>query len=96
MTLLVAELSQASAEFAALWQTNEFGDRDDGVKRLHHARLGLIELDFATFSVRSRPDLTMMVYTPATAEVATRVRAFVDAAPESCARHHSHRPAAEA
>ncbi|KEP70093.1 XRE family transcriptional regulator [Thioclava dalianensis] len=89
VTQLVTELSQASAEFAALWQANEVGGHEDGVKRLQHARLGLIELDFATFSVRSRPDLTMMVYTPASPEVATRVRAYIDAAPEPSAQDHS-------
>lgn len=80
VTQLVAELSQASAAFAALWQANEVGGHDEGVKRLHHPHLGPIELGFATFSVRSRPDLTMMVYTPATAEVATRVRNYIEAA----------------
>ena len=74
---LVAELSEMSAEFAALWRENDVRGHGDGVKRLHHPELGLIELAFSSFSVKGRPDLTMMVYTPATPEVARRVGAFL-------------------
>ncbi|POF32124.1 helix-turn-helix transcriptional regulator [Roseibium marinum] len=74
---LVEELSLMSAEFKTLWRENEVVGHGDGVKRLHHPELGVIELEFSTFSVDGRPDLTMMVYTPATAEVAGRVQAFI-------------------
>jgi len=75
---LVDELSQMSPEFAALWNDNEVAGHGEGVKRLHHPDLGPIELEFSTFAVEGRPDLNMMVYTPATAEVAGRIRAFLE------------------
>ncbi|MGN6374784.1 MAG: helix-turn-helix transcriptional regulator [Sphingomonas sp.] len=74
---LVDELSNMSPEFAALWRDNEVVGHGEGVKRLHHPLLGSIELEFSTFSVEGRPDLTMMVYTPATPEVAQRIETFI-------------------
>lgn len=74
---LVDELSAMSPEFEALWRDNEVVGHGEGVKRLHHPELGPIELEFSTFAVEGRSDLNMMVYTPATAEVARRVQAFL-------------------
>jgi len=74
---LVEELSRVSPEFERLWRENEVAHHREGVKRLHHAELGPIELDFSTFAVEGRPDLSMMVYTPATPEAAARVRAYL-------------------
>lgn len=74
---LVEELSATSPEFAALWRDNEVAGQGDGAKRIHHAELGPIELEFSTFSVEGRPDLTLMVYTPATDDVARRMEAFI-------------------
>lgn len=74
---LVEELSEMSPEFEALWRDNEVAGHGDGVKRLHHPELGPIELEFSTFSVEGRPDLNLMVYIPATADVARRVQAFL-------------------
>jgi transcriptional regulator with XRE-family HTH domain len=74
---LVDELSRMSPEFEVLWRDNEVVGHGGGVKRLHHPELGPIELEFSTFSVEGRPDLNMMVYTPATTEVAARIQAFL-------------------
>jgi hypothetical protein len=45
-----------------------------GVKRLHHAALGLLELEFSQFAVDGRPELAMVVYNPASPSVAERIR----------------------
>jgi len=37
----------------------------DGSKRLKHPEPGLLELDFSTFAVEARPDLSMIVYNAA-------------------------------
>ena len=71
---LVEELSRSSPEFAALWKNNDVAGHADGVKRLHHPEIGLIELEFSAFAVDGRPDLGMIVYNPATSETADRVR----------------------
>jgi hypothetical protein len=51
----------------------------EGTKRLRHPELGLIELEFSIFGVDGRPDLAMIVYNPATSEVADLIRSLVTA-----------------
>ncbi len=74
---LVDELSATSAEFAALWRDGDVGGHSEGVKRLHHPELGLVELDYAAFAVDGRPELGMLVYTPADAATAERIAALL-------------------
>ena len=66
-------------EFAALWRDNDVAGHAEGIKRLHHPEIGLIELEFSTFAVEGRMDLGMIVYNPATADAATKVRSLVAA-----------------
>ncbi len=75
---LVAELRRTSRQFDALWQENNVGASGDGVKHLNHPELGKISFEFSSFYVEGRTDLSMIVYNPATAEDATRVRAFLE------------------
>jgi transcriptional regulator with XRE-family HTH domain len=63
---LVDELSQASPEFAAMWRDNNVQTHGDGVKRLRHPKLGTITLEYSAFAVDGRPDLSLIVYNPAT------------------------------
>ena len=74
---LVEELSRTSPEFEALWRDNEVAAHSEGVKRLHHAELGLLELEFSAFAVDGRPELGMIVYNPATDDVADRIRSHL-------------------
>jgi hypothetical protein len=76
---LVEELSQSSADFAALWRSNDIAGHRDGVKRIRHPDVGLIELEFSTFAVEGRPDLNMLVYNPATPEGVEQVRRLIEA-----------------
>lgn len=77
---LVEELSRTSPEFDALWRSSDLvGHAGDGLKRLRHPILGPIELEFSTFAVEGRPELNLMIYNPATPEVAATVRAAVEA-----------------
>jgi len=73
----VEELSRLSPEFEALWLANDVNAYGEGVKRLHHAELGLLELEFSAFSVDGRPDLGMIVYNPATSADEERIRAYI-------------------
>ncbi|BAT18435.1 helix-turn-helix transcriptional regulator [Asaia bogorensis] len=63
---LVAELSAASPDFAALWQHNDVLQQGEGTKRLQHPAVGLIELEYSGFAVDGRPDLGLIIYNPAT------------------------------
>lgn len=74
---LVDELSTSSPEFKAMWDDNEIAGAREGIKRLHHPHLGSIELEFSSFAVEGRPDLNMMVYNPANAEIMARFRALI-------------------
>ena len=74
---LVEELSSTSPHFRALWNDNEIVSQKEGVKRLRHAELGPIELEFSTFAVEGRSDLSMMIYNPATRELGARFRELI-------------------
>jgi transcriptional regulator with XRE-family HTH domain len=78
ITDLVEELCRISAEFAALWRDNDVVPaHGEGVKRLRHPEIGLIELEFSVFAVDGRPELGMIVYNPATPADAERIRSLI-------------------
>lgn len=77
---IVDELNRLSPEFQAMWRDNDVRSYDEGgTKHLHHAELGLIALEFSAFAVDGRPDLSMIVYNPATPHDAERIRALIEA-----------------
>lgn len=73
----VEEMSRLSPEFEALWLANDVNAYGEGLKRLHHEKLGLMELEFSAFAVDGRPDLGMIVYNPVTEADADRIRAYI-------------------
>lgn len=80
VTELVEELSRVSPEFAALWRDNDVVPaHGEGVKRLRHPEIGLIELEFSVFAVDGRPELGMIVYNPVTQSDAERIRSLIAA-----------------
>ena len=74
---LVDELSQASPEFLALWQANEVQAHGEGIKQLRYPELGDITLEYSAFAVDERPDLSLIVYNPATPADKARVEALI-------------------
>lgn len=76
---LVDELSLASPEFAAMWREKEVGAHGEGTKLLHHPTLGLLSLEFSSFAVDGRPDLSMVIYNPTTPADAAEVRKLIEA-----------------
>ncbi|PBC08688.1 helix-turn-helix transcriptional regulator [Mesorhizobium sp. WSM3859] len=78
ITQLVEELCRISPEFAALWRDNDVVPAyGEGVKRLRHPDIGLIELEFSVFAVDGRPELGMIVYNPVTQADAERIRSLI-------------------
>jgi transcriptional regulator with XRE-family HTH domain len=77
---LVDELSRISPEFAAMWREKEVGHHGEGTKTLRHPKLGVMSLEYSSFTVDGRSDLSMVVYNPATPEVAAEVRRLIEAA----------------
>ncbi|ELY2856183.1 helix-turn-helix domain-containing protein [Cronobacter dublinensis] len=77
ITRLVEELSAQSADFARLWGNNDVAGHGEGLKTLHHPQIGTIALEFCTFSVEGRPDLTMMLFNPATDESRMKIARWI-------------------
>ncbi|HEY2444440.1 MAG TPA: helix-turn-helix transcriptional regulator [Rhizomicrobium sp.] len=79
---LVDELCATSAEFAAMWRDNDVQGHGDGVKTLHHPVAGKLSMEFSGFAVDGRPDLTMVIYNPATPADADKIRALLKSPPK--------------
>ena len=76
---LVEELCRTSPEFEAMWRDNDVRNYGEGRKYLHHEVLGRIALEFSSFAVDGRPDLSMVVFNPAAPEDAERIRGLIQA-----------------
>ena len=72
--LLVDELSRRSPEFEAMWRDNDVSSYGEGSKHIRHPVAGLIALEYSAFVVDGRPDLSMVIYNPATPADADRIR----------------------
>jgi transcriptional regulator with XRE-family HTH domain len=81
---LVDELCQLSPEFAAIWRDNDVRTHGEGVKHIRHPLLGPIAFEYSAFAVDGRPDLSMVVYNPATPEEADRISALIASPPARC------------
>ncbi len=75
---LVDELCATSAEFAEMWRENDVQGHGDGVKVLHHPVVGALAMEFSGFAVDGRPDLTLVIYNPASEADAAKVRGLVE------------------
>lgn len=74
---LVTELCALSRTFETMWNDNEVHIYGEGNKRLNHKTLGSIELEYSSFSVDGRSDLSMIVYTPASSADTDRIGALL-------------------
>jgi len=75
---LVDELSRLSPEFRAMWRDNEVRvAHGDAIKHINHPVLGPLAFEYSAFSVDGRTDLSMIVYNPATAEDAARIKSLL-------------------
>ena len=74
---LVDELCRLSPEFKAMWRDNDVRSHGEGVKRIRHPILGPISFEYSAFAVDGRPDLSMVVYNPATPADAERIRSLI-------------------
>jgi len=77
---LVAELCRLSPEFKRMWRDNDVRSHGEGVKPIRHPLLGLLAFEYSAFAVDGRPDLSMVVYNPATPADAERIRSLTDSA----------------
>ena len=73
---LVDELSRLSPEFKAMWQDNDVRTHGEAVKHIRHAIIGPLAFEYSAFAVDGRPDLSMVIYNPATPEDAEKIRSL--------------------
>ena len=76
---LVDDLCRLSPEFQTMWQDNDVRTYGEGSKQLHHPVAGLLAMEYSAFAVDGRPDLTMVIYSPATPADSEKVKALLDA-----------------
>ena len=78
---LVEELSRLSPEFKAMWADHEIRTHGEGVKHIRHPLLGPLGFEYSAFAVDGRPDLSMIVYNPATQADVWKIAALLDEPP---------------
>jgi transcriptional regulator with XRE-family HTH domain len=74
---LVDELSRLSPEFEAMWRDNDVRSYGEGSKFIRHPLVGVIALEYSSFAVDGRPDLGMVIFTPATPADIERISSLV-------------------
>jgi transcriptional regulator with XRE-family HTH domain len=79
---LVDELSRISPEFEAIWRDHDVREHGEGIKSLKHPLVGVIALEYSAFAVDGRPDLSMVIYHPATPEDVQRVKTLMKSLPK--------------
>jgi transcriptional regulator with XRE-family HTH domain len=77
---LVDELCRLSPEFKAMWRDNDVRSHGEGVKHIRHPVLGPVAFEYSAFAVDGRPDLSMVVYNPATPADAKKIRSLTGSA----------------
>lgn len=80
---LVEELCRLSPEFRAMWRDNDVRAHGEAVKHIRHPVLGPLAFEYSAFTVDGRPDLSMVVYNPATPADAEAIASQMDAATSS-------------
>jgi transcriptional regulator with XRE-family HTH domain len=76
---LVDNLCAMSPEFKKMWHEHDVQGHGGGTKRLRHPEAGLITMEYSAFAVDGRPDLTLVIYNPESAEDEKRVRSLLKA-----------------
>lgn len=74
---LVDELRRLSPEFELMWRNNDVQSHGEGIKHLRHPVAGLLALEYSAFSIDGRPDLSLVIYNPATPKDVDRIRGLL-------------------
>ena len=64
LAVLIAELCRDSAEFRALWQSQDVVSREGGLRRFHHPRAGELGFNQVTLHLAQRHDLKLVILLP--------------------------------
>jgi transcriptional regulator with XRE-family HTH domain len=80
---LVDELRRLSPEFDLLWRDNDVRSHGEGIKQFRHPVAGLLALEYSAFSIDGRPDLSLVIYNPATPKDVNRIRELMKSTPKT-------------
>jgi transcriptional regulator with XRE-family HTH domain len=75
----VDELIAMSPEFASIWNDYDLQSYGEGMKQFAHPLVGEVTLEYSAFAVDGRPELGLIIYTPATLLDRQRVATLVQA-----------------
>jgi transcriptional regulator with XRE-family HTH domain len=75
----VDELMALSPEFEAIWNDYDLQSYGEGSKQFAHPLVGELTLEYSSFAVDGRPELGLIIYTPATPADKERVGMLVEA-----------------
>jgi MmyB-like transcription regulator ligand binding domain/Helix-turn-helix domain len=70
---LVARLTKASPEFAALWERHEVASPENLTKQILHPEVGLLRLNYTSLWLGQRLGTRMVTYTPADEQTRERL-----------------------
>ena len=74
---LVEELCRTSSEFERLWREHDVRSNGEGTKKIRHPKAGWISLEYSSFAVDGRPDLSMVIYNPATPKDVEQIQSLL-------------------
>jgi hypothetical protein len=77
---LVDELRRLSPEFEMMWRENDVRTHGGGTKRFRHPVVGVLAVEYSAFSIDGRPDLSLVIYNPATPKDVNKIRALLRSA----------------
>ncbi|MBZ9796367.1 helix-turn-helix transcriptional regulator [Mesorhizobium sp. ES1-4] len=80
---LIDELCRLSPDFRAMWHDNDVRGAYGEVKHIRHPTLGPLAFEYSAFAVDGRPDLSMVVYNPATQVDMRKIASLIDMTPIS-------------
>ncbi|MEO7998295.1 MAG: helix-turn-helix domain-containing protein [Gemmatimonadaceae bacterium] len=72
----VDELSAQSPDFKRIWSDFDVRIHGEGRKLIRHSSGATIMLEYSSFAVDNRPDLSVVIYTPATLEDRENVKSM--------------------
>jgi transcriptional regulator with XRE-family HTH domain len=83
MKELVEELCRLSPEFATMWRENDVRAHGEGTKKIHHPIAGKLAFEYSAFIVDGRPDLSLVIYNPATPEDMKKIQSLLKSSPKT-------------
>jgi MmyB-like transcription regulator ligand binding domain len=60
-----------------IWRENDVRTQGGGAKHFQHPVVGVLAVEYSAFSIDGRPDLSLVVYNPATPKDVNKIRGLM-------------------